>query len=188
VMCRGNRQEAVFRDEADHVMFLDTLAEACGRTGWKVHAFCLMGNHYHLLIETPSANLVDGMRRLQSTYTKRFNLRHQQWGHLFQSRYKTLLVDPGGDYFKTVSGYIHLNPARAGLFDLKNGSLSDYRWSSYPLYLGLSSRPEWLSVDRTLGSHGVADDSAGRNVYRERMQCRVAEMAFAEVPGEADER
>jgi REP element-mobilizing transposase RayT len=82
VMSRGNRQEAIFLDDHDNRMFLDTLAEACGRAGWKVHAFVLMGNHYHLLIETPSPNLVDGMRWLQGTYTKRFNMRHKKWGHL----------------------------------------------------------------------------------------------------------
>ena len=77
VMCRGNHQEPVFRDDRDNEMFLDTLEEACGRCGWRVHAFVLMGNHYHLLLETPHANLVDGMRWLQGTYTKRFNIRYE---------------------------------------------------------------------------------------------------------------
>jgi len=106
-------------------MFLELLEEACGRTGWRVHAYVLMGNHYHLLIETPEANLVDGMRWLQGIYTKRFNMRHKQWGHLFQSRYKALLVDPSGDYFQTVSDYIHLNTARADCLDLENGKLTE---------------------------------------------------------------
>ena len=97
VMSRGNRCEPIFLVDRDCEIFLDTLGEACDRCGWRVHAFALMGNHYHLLIETPEANLVDGMRRLQGTYTKRFNVRHQQWGHLLQGRYKALGVAPAGE-------------------------------------------------------------------------------------------
>ncbi len=188
VMCRGNRQEPVFRDEPDCRMFLDGLEEAYRRTGWRIHAFALMGNHYHLLLETPKANLVDGMRWLQGTYTKRFNIRHKQWGHLFQSRYKALLIDPGGDYFSTVASYIHLNPARAGCFDLRNGKLSDYPWSSYPLYLRPSKRPDWLAVERALGNLGLSDDSPGRTKYRQYLQKRVLEIACSENPGETDKR
>jgi len=188
VMCRGNRQEPVFRDNRDNERFLDTLAEACGRTGWRVHAFVLMGNHYHLLIETPEPNLVNGMRWLQGTYTKRFNSRHKQWGHLFQSRYKALVVDPDGDYFQTVSNYIHLNPARARCFDLENGKLADYPWSSYPLFFRSSKRYDWLSVERTLGSLGFANDHSGRTRYRRYMQKRVLEIACSDNPGEADTR
>jgi REP element-mobilizing transposase RayT len=187
-MSRGNRQDAVFLDETDNRIFLDTLEEACERTGWKVHAFALMGNHYHLLIETPEANLVDGMRRLQGTYTKRFNIRHKQWGHLFQSRYKALPVDPEEDYFQTVSSYIHLNPARAGLLDLEKRKLTDYPWSSYPLYVRPSKRPEWLFTERTLGNLGLSDDRAGREGYRRYMQKRVLEIAGSEVPRDTDER
>ena len=150
VMSRGNRREAVFLDDKDCGVFVDALDEVCGRTGWLIHAFVLMGNHYHLLLETPEANLVDGMRWLQGTYTKRFNGRHKQWGHLFQGRYKALLVDGADEYFGTVSDYIHLNPARAKSFDLAGGRLADYKWSSFPLYLRPSRRPGWLSVERSL--------------------------------------
>ncbi len=122
VMCRGNRQESVFRDQKDCERFLDTLGELSERNGWLIHAFVLMGNHYHLLLETPEPNLVDGMRWLQSTYTQRFNARHKVWGHLFQGRYKALPVDEG-EYFRTVADYIHLNPARAHCLDLKKGSV-----------------------------------------------------------------
>ncbi|MDZ8118760.1 transposase [Pontiella agarivorans] len=188
VMSRGNRQEPVFRTDRDHEVFLDTLGEACDRCGWRVHAFVLMGNHYHLLIETPEANLVDGMRRLQGTYTKRFNLRHQLWGHLFQGRYKALVVDPAGDYFSTVASYIHLNPARAKCFDLEKGCLEDYAWSSYPLYMNPSRRPEWLRVERTLGNLGLSDDRAGLKEYSRIMQKRVLEIACSANPGEVDER
>lgn len=188
VMSRGNRQEPIFRTDGDHGTFLETLGEACGRTGWRVHAFALMGNHYHLLIETPEPNLVDGMRRLQGTYTKRFNMRNRLRGHLFQGRYKALAVDSAGDYFSTVASYIHLNPARAKCFDLENGRLLDYAWSSYPLYLNPSKRPEWLSVGRTLGNLGWSDDPSGREEYSRHMQKRVLEIACSKKPGEVDER
>ncbi len=186
VMCRGNRQEPVFWDNRDNEMFLDALEEACGHCGWRVHAFVLMGNHYHLLLETPHANLVDGMRWLQGTYTKRFNIRHKVWGHLFQGRYKALLVDPSGDYFQTVCSYIHLNPARANCFDLHSGRLSDYAWSSFPQYLNLSKRLDWLFVDRTLGNYGLKDDVSGRRNFELMMQKRVVEVANSDNPLEAD--
>ena len=188
VMCRGNHQEPVFNDDRDCETFLDTLGEACGRCGWRVHAFCLMGNHYHLLLETPEANLVDGMRWLQGTYTQRFNARHKVWGHLFQSRYKALLVDSDGDYFSTVASYIHLNPARARCFNLECGKLTDYKQSSYPGYVRPAKRPEWLVVDRVLGSHGFKNEASGRAGYRNYMQKRVLEIFHSDDPMKADEK
>jgi REP element-mobilizing transposase RayT len=188
VMSRGNRQEAIFRDDRDCEVFLDTLGEACGRCGWRVHAFVLMGNHYHLLLETPHANLVEGMKWLQGTYTQRFNARHKVWGHLLQGRYKALVVDSSDrSYFMTVSNYIHLNPARAKLFNLQDGALSDYRWSSYPGMIRPSKRPEWLCVKRMLGNLGLTDDTEGRAKYRQFMQKRVLEVAQSDDPRDADE-
>ena len=103
VMSLGDRQEAIFREGRDYEVFLETLGEACSKTGWLVHAFVLMDNHYHMLLETPEANLVAGMKWLQGTYTQRFNFRHKVCGHLLQGRYKALLVDgEGGDCFSTV--------------------------------------------------------------------------------------
>ncbi|MDF7801646.1 transposase [Pontiellaceae bacterium B1224] len=187
VMSRGNRGDAIFLDDKDREVFLDTLDEACGRCGWRIHAFVLMGNHYHLLLETPEANLVAGMKWLQGTYTQRFNSRHKLWGHLLQGRYKALLVDDSaGEYFSTVGSYIHLNPARAKLFDLSQEKLSDYRWSSYPLYFRPSKRPAWLSVDRLLGAMGLKDDRSGHALFRNVMQKRVLEIAYSEHPGEVD--
>lgn len=187
VMSRGNRQDEIFLDDRDCEIFLNTLEEACGRTGWQVHAFALMGNHYHLLLETPEANLVTGMKWLQGTYTQRFNSRHKLGGHLLEGRYKALPVDcSGGNYFPTVGSYIHLNPARAGLFDLMGGRLSDYRWSSYPLYLRPSMRPDWLCVERILGTMGLEDDQAGRDCFHKAMQKRVVEVAHSDDPMEAD--
>lgn len=187
IMSRGNRGDAIFLDEQDRETFIDTLGEACTKTGWLVHAFCLMDNHYHLLLETPEANLVTGMKWLQGTYTQRFNSRHKQWGHLLQGRYKALVVDgASGDYFSTVGSYIHLNPARAKLFDLEEGKLTDYRWSSYPLYFRPPRRPDWLVVDRALGAMGVTDDRTGRESFRRMMQKRVLEIVCSDAPLDVD--
>ncbi|MBI4662400.1 MAG: transposase, partial [Verrucomicrobia bacterium] len=106
------------------------LAEACVKTGWQVHAYCLMGNHFHLVMETPQANLVAGMQWLLSTYTARFNRRHRRFGHLFSGRYKSLVVDGSGTgYLRTVCEYVHLNPVRAKLLTPEQ-RLRDYGWSS----------------------------------------------------------
>jgi len=116
VMTRGDRLEAIYEDDRDREMFLHTLGQACERTGWRVHSYVLMGNHYHLLLETPEANLCAGMKWMQGTYTIRHNARHKLRGHLFQGRYKAIIVEGEQEtYFRTVSDYIHLNPMRAGL-------------------------------------------------------------------------
>jgi putative transposase len=133
-----------------------------------------MRNHFHLVIETPRANLVAGMKWLLGTYTARFNRRHQYFGHLFSGRYKSLIVDGSGNgYLRTVCDYVHLNPARAKLLR-KDGKLADYRWSSYPAYLQPpSARPAWLRVDRVFGEAGIPKDSlAGRRELARRMEMR----------------
>lgn len=185
-MCRGNHQEPIFKEDRDHEVFLETLNEVSERNGWLIHAFVLMGNHYHMLLETPEPNLVDGMRWFQSTYTQRFNARHKEWGHLFQGRYKALLVDDG-EYFRTVADYIHLNPARAHCFDLKNGTLADYRWSSFCGYMRPGKRSSFLTVGRVLRNHGFSDDASGRIRYRNYMKKRVLEIVHSQDPREADE-
>ena len=127
VLARGNRRESIYRDDDDWRFFLKTLAEACEMTGWRVHAWVLMGNHYHLLIQTPEPNLVAGMKWLQNTYTRRFNIRHRLWGRLFGDRYKAMPVENEGYYYETLLDYIHLNPARAGLIQPRaGGSVVDY--------------------------------------------------------------
>jgi hypothetical protein len=136
-----------------------------------------MRNHFHLVVETPQANLVGGMKWLLGVYTKRFNLRHKLCGHLFAGRYKALLVDGSGNgYLKTVCDYVHLNPVRAKL--LRPGAALDgFRWSSYGEYLQpAGKRPAWLRVDRLLGEHGVPKDSAaGRKEFARQMERRRAE-------------
>ena len=182
VMNRGDRQEAIFEDDADRERFLETLAEACFKTGWQVHAYCLMGNHFHLVAETPQANLVAGMQWFLSTYTARFNRRHRRFGHLFSGRYKSLIVDGSGSgYLRTVCEYVHLNPVRAKLLT-REQPLRKYRWSSFGEYLKApSTRPAWLRVDRVLGETGIPKDStAGRRRFEEAMEERRAEERSAQ--------
>ncbi len=177
VMNRGDRREAVFKDARDYELFLETLGEACGKAVWQVHAYCLMFNHFHLVLETPQPTLVDGMKWLLGTYTSRFNRRHRQFGHLFSGRYKALVVDGSGDgYLKTVCDYVHLNPARARCLPAEQ-PLESFRWSSYPHYLASPSRrPPWLRVDRLLGEWGIFKDSAaGRRRLGAMMEQRRTE-------------
>ncbi|MGA2852800.1 MAG: transposase [Verrucomicrobiota bacterium] len=174
VMNRGDRREAIFHDDADPALFLETLAESCAKTGWEVQAFCLMPNHFHLVVETPQPNLVAGMKWLLGTYTARFNRRHKLSGHLFSGRYKALLVDGGNaGYLRTVCRYVHLNPVRAKLIG-PEAPLREFRWSSLPLYLNApGKRPAWLQVARVLGEEGIPKDSnAGRKEFERRMEER----------------
>jgi putative transposase len=174
VMSRGDRREAIFVTDADYEMFIETLAEACAKTDWQVHAWCLMGNHFHLVIETPQPNLVAGMKWLLGTYTARFNRRHGKIGHLFAGRYKALLVDGSGTtYLRTVVEYVHLNPVRANLL-VADAPLRSYRWSSLPHYLlAPARRPPWLRVERALGDLGIPRDSAaGRQQFEQAMEGR----------------
>ena len=176
VLSRGNRREKIFRDASDKELFLETLGEVCERTGWKIHAYVLMDNHYHLLIETPEANLVAGMKWLQGTYTQRFNSRHKLVGHLFQGRYKALLIDPSETYFLRVSTYIHLNPVRAKIVaGGKKGSAS-FPWSSYGGYVEKRKRMEWLCVDKVLSCLKLLDTTQGRKKYREYLEQRINEL------------
>jgi putative transposase len=115
VMNRGDGGEVVFKDDEDRHGFVRALGEACEKTGWQVHAYCLMSNHFHLVLETPQANLVAGMKWLLGTYSNRYNRRHRRFGHVFAGRYKALVVVSGSGYLRTVSEYVHLNPVRARL-------------------------------------------------------------------------
>src|SRR6266487_6027890 len=120
VMSRGDRREAIFYDDADRVEFLRTLGQACLKTGWQVHAYCLMSNHFHLVLETPQPNLAARMKWLLGAYTQRFNRRHRNWGHLFGGRYKAQLIDGRRlGYLRCACDYVHLNPVRAGMVSAK---------------------------------------------------------------------
>lgn len=176
VMNRGDRREDIFVDDQDREAFLKTLGDTCTKTNWQVHAYCLMPNHFHLVVETPQANLVAGMKWFLGTYTMRFNRRHKMSGHLFAGRYKSLIVDGSGNgYLKTVCDYVHLNPARAKM--LGEGGLSNYPWSSYLEYLKEpTQRVSWLRVDRLLGEMRIPQDSApGRREFQQQLAMRLAE-------------
>jgi putative transposase len=174
VMSRGDQREDIFLCDVDRHDFMKTLAEACRKTGWQVHAFCLMRNHYHLVVETPNANLVAGMAWLQSTYTIRLNNRHQLTGHVLSGRYKAQLVEGSGNgYLRTACDYVHLNPIRARLLEPEDRLLA-YPWSSFQLYLSAPKhRPEWLRADRLLGEHGIQGDTpAGRQELERQIERR----------------
>ena len=183
VMCRGNRREKIFQDDEDRRVFLETVAEVCERTGWQVCAYVLMPNHYHMVLETPEANLVAGMKWFQGTYTKRHNTRHREWGHVFQGRYKSIVIDPEEScYFRTACDYVHLNPVRAQLIGGKDcPELRDYEWSS-SWYLTRPSKkdPCWLNLRR------IAEDQTRQP---DRAQTRKAYLRYLEsrTTGDMDE-
>ncbi|MDQ2947623.1 MAG: transposase [Acidobacteriota bacterium] len=181
VVSRGDRREDIFRDDGDRTEFMRTLGEACAKTGWQVHAYCLMRNHFHLVVETPQPNLSLGMKWLLGTYTQRFNRRHRVWGHLFGGRYKAQLIDRrSAGYLLRACNYVHLNPARAGLIG-RQRKLESYGWSSYPAYLVPKLRPIWLRVDRLMGEHGLQKDAAGtRRELGRRMMAVWAEKSEQE--------
>jgi putative transposase len=158
-MSRGDHREAIVHDDRDRELWLKTLAEVCSKSDWQVHAYCLMSNHFHVVLETPVANLVTGMKWFLGTYTIRFNARHRLRGHLFAGRYKSVLIDEADPhYLRVACDYVHLNPARANLVE-RVQRLETYRWSSYGAYLDPSLRPGWLRTDRIFGEHGLGADS-----------------------------
>ena len=142
VTSRGNRQEDIYIDDQDRSAFLQVLSRVCDRFNWVCHSYCLMSNHYHLMIETPEANLSRGMRQLNGVYTQNLNRNHGRVGHVFQGRYKAILVQKDS-YLLELSRYIVLNPVRAGMVR----SAKDWRWSSYQSTAGLVATPDWLYVD-----------------------------------------
>ena len=181
VMSRADGKGDIFLSDLDRHDFLKTLAEACAKTGFQVHAYCLMRNHFHLVAETPNANLVAGMRWLLSTYTIRLNHRHKRFGHVFSGRYKALVVDGSANgYLRAVCDYVHLNPVRAKLLRAEQ-RLLEYPWSSFGSYLAAKAhRPAWLRADRLLGEHGIQEDTAaGRRQFERRMEARRAPAADA---------
>ena len=188
VMSRGDRREEIFRSDRDRYRFLDTLEEACERSGFLVHSYVLMSNHYHLLLETPEGNLVDGMRWLQGTYSIRFNLRNHLVGHVFQGRYKALPIDADEpDYFRSLSHYIHLNPARARLLGGEKPSLASYPWSSYRAFVSGKPLPRWLVRERVFDALDLPGEGAGaRRRYRRLMELLVRQLFSGDAAGELD--
>jgi len=142
VTSRGNRQEAVYLDDKDRQNFLSLLAQVSTDYNWLVHAYCLMDNHYHLLIETPDANLSRGMRQLNGVYTQITNRYHGNVGHVFQGRYKAILVEKES-YLLELARYIVLNPVRANMVK----EAEDWPWSSYRKTAGMTRQNDWLTTD-----------------------------------------
>lgn len=167
VMARGDGGKMIFENKDDGEVFLYRLGEVCDRCGWRVHAWVLMGNHFHLLLETPQANLVAGMKWLLGVFSQGWNRARERNGHVFQGRYKSVPVS-GSDadqyYFRIVADYIHLNPARAGLAGGCHGKLAHYRWSSLASY-ARGTGPKWLEMDRVLQSFELAKNGRGRRAY-----------------------
>lgn len=161
VTARGDRREAIYEDDKDRLAFLDILGTVVADCNWVCHAYCLMPNHYHLVIETPDGNLAQGMRQVNGIYTQYSNRRHQQVGHLFQGRYKAILVDADA-YLLELSRYVVLNPVRAGLVR----SVEDWLWSSYRALMGAQPAPDWLQIDTLLARFGPGLARARRRYAR----------------------
>jgi len=145
VTSRGDRREDIYEDDDDRHKFLEVFESVIDRFNWICYAYCLMDNHYHLLIQTPDANLSKGMRQLNGVYTQVYNRRHQKVGHLFQGRYKAILVDEEA-YLLELSRYLVLNPVKAH----KVEGVGDWTWSSFRATVGMVQKPDWLSVDYLL--------------------------------------
>lgn len=161
ITSRGNERKDIFKSQQDRDKFLSYLGSATRRYGALIHIYCLMNNHYHLLMETPSGNLSQIMRHINGAYTTYFNAKRQRSGHLFQGRYKAILVDID-EYVKEPSCYIHLNPIRAGIVDKPER----YRWSSYLYYISQKKPPEWLVRNLILNYFGKKLSNAQRR-YRD---------------------
>ena len=191
VMARGNQRRDIVFDGADRQLFVDTFAEACGRTEWRVYAWVLMSNHYHMVFRTPKANLVSGMTWFQNTFTRRMNAKNKLWGRWFGDRYKAVLVDPDGSasagpaskavhqvgYLPTLIDYVHLNPARARIVcpaTRPGDSLLDYPWSSLAQAYAKppSKRAGWMATAEGLEILGERDTATGRRRYLEGLDDR----------------
>jgi putative transposase len=183
VMARGDGGRIVFESESDREDWLRRLGEVCGKYGWRVHAWVLMGNHFHILLETPEANLVAGMKWFMGVFSQGWNRRRGRRGHVFQGRYKAVIVDgaAGGINFRIVADYVHLNPVRAGLVGGAGGKrLVEWEWSSFPSYAGRRKCPEWLVSARVVAAFELAEGRRGRRSYcrylEERAKDRKAAM------------
>lgn len=149
VMARGNGRQKIVRDDADREQLLAGLERCVHRNGWRIFAFVVLSNHFHLVLKTPEPNLARGMQVFLSSYANAWARRHGFVGHVFQGRYRTELIEDE-TYLWTVTRYVHLNPVRAGLV----AHPADWRWSSYPSYANLRRRLDWLACTELLDSWG----------------------------------
>ena len=168
IINRGNYRQDLFISDGAHQSFERCLFEACVKCGWVLESYCVMTNHFHLVVRTPKGNLVYGMKWLQSTFANRYHKFRKLHGKLFQGRYKSLIVEEGS-YLDALFHYTHLNPVRAGMVDV--GGLRDYRWSSYWYLHRPDKRPEFLDCRGALmAAGGLADTEEGRKKYAEYLQ------------------
>ena len=204
VMARGNRRQPIVFNDSDRELFAETLAEACALAKFKTYAWVLMDNHYHWVLETPKANLVEGMTWFQNTITRRINARNRLWGHLFGGRYKAILIEGNlsavgyteqwqRDYLSEVIDYVHLNPIRARLAGPgheSRPSIGDYPWSSVAMGYALppKKRPTHLHDD-TFALLDLEDTTAGRKAFIRRLdEIAAAEADLETVPSELPPR
>ncbi|TFW14788.1 transposase [Duganella callida] len=159
VTSRGDRKSQIYRNDGDRLTWLNILDAVCAQYEFTVYAYCLMGNHYHLLVRTAQANLDQGMRQLNGVYSQYFNRHHELVGHLFQGRYHAVVVD-ADSYLLELARYVVLNPVRAGLA----ARPGDWFWSSYNHTQGVSAAPSWLDVEWLLSAFDI-DPEAARSKY-----------------------
>lgn len=178
VIARGNARERIYRAEADYQLFLEILEQTTDRYGLCCHDYCLMGNHYHLVVETPRANLPLAMRQLNGLYARRFNLRHGRCGHVFQARYRSILVEKE-TYLLSLCRYVDLNPVRAGIC----AHPGEYRWSGYRALAGLDAAPSFLSTAGIL-AHFAAPGGRAQARYRAYVAASLDDALGERVRGE----
>lgn len=167
ITARGNQREAIYLDDGDRRRWLDLLGEVCDRFRWRCHAYCQMTNHYHFVVETPEGNLARGMRQLNGVYTQFINRTYRRVGHVFQGRYKAILVEKDS-YLLELSRYVVLNPVRAQMV----ADVGEWPWSSYRVMIGEEPAPPWLETDWLLGQFGRDRDQAIRG-YRDFVRAGV---------------
>jgi len=158
VTSRGNRHDDIFVDDADRLIWLDVFAQVCTRFNWRCHAWCLMDNHYHVVIETVEGNLSQGMRHLNGVFTQKTNRKHNRVGHVFQGRFKAILVQKEG-YLLELTRYVILNPIRAGMVS----DLLDWKWSNYLAMIGDVECSDWLEKNWILNHFGYSHKIAVAN-------------------------
>ncbi len=173
-MARGVARQDIFLDDEDRTLFLHILRSVVKKHGWLLYAYCLMDNHYHLLVETPRANISKGMHLLNTRYCVRFNRRHDRVGHVLQGRFKSFLVDRHG-YLLELSRYIVLNPVKTGFVKRPE----DWRWSSYRATIGLERVPDFLWADYILGMFS-SNRMEARKRYREFVMEGLSQIASEE--------
>lgn len=180
VMNRGNRSQDIFQSLYDREKYFEYLATTVERFSIKVHTYCLMTNHYHLLVETTQANLSAAIKWLNGSYATYTNTKRQQCGHLFQGRFKSILVE-ADEYLKHLSRYIHLNPVRAKLSEKP----SEYQWSSYAAFVGKAKPPEWLETEWLLSCFGKNQKESRGNYaqFVEGVDAMTVKNPFEDVTG-----